>query len=75
MSQSFGTVFPVATIGAIFAIISQTESNLLNASGVFGPDLNALAFMKAYQDVFHIGSIVALMSVPIFTLLSKRNST
>ena len=75
MSQSFGTVFSVATIGAIFAIISQTESNLLNASGVFGPDLKALAFMKAYQDVFHIGSIVALVSVPIFTLLSKQNST
>jgi MFS family permease len=75
MSQAFGTVFSVATIGAIFAIITQTENNLLTSAGFLGPSLRSMAFMRAYQDVFHIGSIIVLASVPIFALLTKRTST
>ena len=73
MAQSFGTVFSVATVGALFAITKGFHMATLASSNISVPLLEVLAFMEAFQNVFHAGSIIILIGALVFAF-SKPHS-
>ena len=73
MAQSFGTVFSVATVGALFAITKGFHMATLASSNISVPLLEVLAFMEAFQNVFHAGSIIILIGALVFAF-SKSHS-
>ena len=72
MAQSFGTVFSVATVGALFAISKGFHMESLASSTMSAPVSEVLAFMGAFQNVFHAGSIIILIGALVF-YFSKSN--
>ena len=68
LSQSCGRVLAVAVVGGIFGW--RTDHHLLGL--VAGPEADAAAFIRAFKDVFMIGSSVGLMAALFFLFGSWR---
>ena len=66
MAQSFGTVFSVATVGALFAASKGFHMESLANATKNLPVSDVLAFMAAFQNVFHAGSIIILIGALVF---------
>ncbi len=66
MAQSFGTVFSVATVGALFAISKGFHMEALASATTSVPVSDVLAFMSAFQNVFHAGTIIILIGALVF---------
>ncbi len=62
LSQSCGRVLAVAVVGGIFGW--RTDHHLLSL--VAGPESDATAFIKAFKEVFMIGSSVGLVAAFVF---------
>ncbi|MDA0264509.1 MAG: hypothetical protein BZY83_04420 [SAR202 cluster bacterium Casp-Chloro-G2] len=62
LSQSCGRVLAVAVIGGVFAW--RSEHYL--AGSVAGVDAEGVAFIKAFKDVFLIGSSIGLLAALVF---------
>ena len=64
LSQSCGRVLAVAVVGGIFGW--RTDHHL--AALVVGPEADGLAFIRAFKDVFTIGSSVGLLGAFVFLI-------
>ena len=62
LSQSCGRVLAVAVVGGIFGW--RTDHHL--AALVVGPEADGLAFIRAFKEVFTIGSSVGLLGAFVF---------
>ena len=71
LSQSCGRVLSVAVIGGIFGW--RADHHLLEL-GV-GADADGLAFIKAFKDVFVIGSSIGLLGAVVFLVGGWRQTT
>jgi MFS family permease len=70
LSQSCGRVLSVAVIGGIFGW--RADHHLLEL-GV-GADADGLAFIKAFKDVFVIGSSIGLLGAVVFLVGGWRQT-
>lgn len=68
LAQASGTVLAVAVMGGVFGW--RTDQHLVGLAA--SADAEGLAFIKAFKDVFLIGSSVGLLAALMF-LLSRRN--
>ncbi|MBC8281526.1 MAG: MFS transporter [Chloroflexi bacterium] len=64
LAQSCGRVLAVAVVGGIFGW--RTDHHL--AALVIGPEADGLAFIRAFKDVFTIGSSVGLLGAFVFLI-------
>ena len=70
LSQSCGRVLSVAVIGGIFGW--RADHHLLGLGA--GADADGLAFIKAFKDVFVIGSSIGLLGAVVFLVGGWRQT-
>jgi MFS family permease len=72
LSQAFGTVLSVATIGGIFAVSRDYHFGELAASGLVLTEQEGRAFILAFQDVFRLGAVMVALGAAVFLLAGRR---
>ena len=66
LSQAFGTVLSVATIGGIFTLTEDHHLAGLVSAGVATTQATERAFVLAFQDVFRLGAALVALGAGVF---------
>jgi hypothetical protein len=71
LAQAVGTVLAVTTVGGIFGLRKAHHLSQLAEAGLALGLREQQAFIQAFQDVFWLGTAIAVLGAGIF-LLSRR---
>ena len=64
LTQALGSLFAIVVLGGVFAL--REEQHLAQLAGTMGAE--ATAFLRAFRDVFMIGSAIAVVGALVATL-------
>ena len=68
LAQNMGTVLSVAVTGGLFVLSIDYHLGVLEGNGSEAADSQAIAFVRAYRDVFWLGAGITIVGAGVFLM-------